>query len=216
MSFGGKLVDYSSSEESALEFGSWESNHEMCSDTDYSLGLSPSPEAHSRPVSPQLPASPVSSVTTSALPTVSPDPASPTASSDSFVMQVPNVNEFENMTFLELGQRFYGDARVQETITWCRENGILATRVSCSICKSSCREQNYSRAVDKKIWRCSNKKCKKTISIRKGSFFEGSKLQLWQGLGLTYWWSVECGSARGLSQSQLEKELKISNKSVVD
>ena len=47
----------------------------------------------------------------------------------------------------------------------------------------------------------------KTISIRKGSFFERSRLELWQLLALTYLWSENCG--RGPSVESLKHDLEI-------
>lgn len=58
---------------------------------------------------------------------------------------------------------------------------------------------------------------KKTYSIRSGSFFAESKLDLWQILALSYFWCTGAGSSRGLSQQQLKKELEInSNHTIVD
>ena len=91
---------------------------------------------------------------------------------------VANQDDFENMTLINIGIRFKDD--LDETIRWCRENGLLATATVCPTCDRRCNEQRSAGKVDGKIWRCT--RCKKMISIRKGSFFEQSHLQLWQVL----------------------------------
>ena len=47
------------------------------------------------------------------------------------------------------------------------------------------------------------------IQRAEGKFFEGLKLQLWQIIAPTYFWSLGCGRTRGLSQKQVLKELEI-------
>ena len=51
------------------------------------------------------------------------------------------------------------------------------------------------QAVDDKIWRCPVPDCRSTISIRKGSFFEQSKLPLTKLLDLIYMCSLEINNA---------------------
>ena len=46
----------------------------------------------------------------------------------------------------------------------------------------------------------------------RGSFFEGTHLQLWKILCLTYFSSINFGRSRDLSQLQIMKELEISSK----
>ena len=42
------------------------------------------------------------------------------------------------------------------------------------------------------VWRCSSNKCNRKISIRKGSWFEGSHLSIDVILKLTYYWVYNC------------------------
>ena len=73
------------------------------------------------------------------------------------------------------------------------------------------------RAVDGVTWRCPVKACKKRFSIRRGSFFEKSHLQLWQLLGLTYLWCWSAGKSREVSAEDAQHELQIeSEHSIVD
>ena len=108
----------------------------------------------------------------------------------------PDLAEFDAIMLVNIGLRFKGDKPAM--IRWLRRYGLLADHMDCP-CGSACREQNYARSKDGITWRCSNKACKKTINIRKGSFFEESHLHLWQVLGLTYIWSTHCGRGRGPS-----------------
>ena len=129
--------------------------------------------------------------------------------------RAPNEAEFGAMNLFGLCVRFYNNR--EETIRWCRENGLLAREMHCATCGSLCTETIGRREVDGRVWRCSEGGCRRRINIRKGSFFEGSHLQLWQVLCLTYFWSIDCGRSRGLSQQQIMKELEIGcNSTIVD
>lgn len=120
---------------------------------------------------------------------------------------------FDRMSLTEIGALF--KYNLDGTINWCRQYGLLAHEMDCPTCNSDCREQNYARSVDGKIWRCSNKLCKKTISIRKGSFFEQSHLQLWQVIGITYCWCIGCGKGRAFSHNILKNEMEISSPNTI-
>ena len=100
------------------------------------------------------------------------------------VALVPDQAIFDNISLVKIGARFMDDR--QECIRWCRQYGLLATQMVCPTCRRHCIEQALDRAVDGVTWRCPVKACKKRFSIRHGSFFEKSHLQLWQLLGLTY------------------------------
>ena len=50
-------------------------------------------------------------------------------------------------------------------------------------------------------WRCTDSRCRKTISLRKGSFFERSHLMLRQCVDCLYWWSL------GVSLSVFQQEV---------
>ena len=121
--------------------------------------------------------------------------------------RVPQEAEFVSINLFALCQRFYNND--DATIAWCRQNGQLAAEATCRTCGSVFRDSPSNRELDGRAWRCPERKCRRKISIRKGSFFEGSHLQLWQVLCLTYFWSLDCGRSRGLSQKQLMKELEI-------
>ena len=54
--------------------------------------------------------------------------------------------------------------------------------------------------IDGFIWRCFGYRCKKEVSIRKGTFFEKSKLSLTQLLDMIYYWSFESASYTNLER----------------
>ncbi|XP_065064355.1 uncharacterized protein LOC135690664 [Rhopilema esculentum] len=126
---------------------------------------------------------------------------------------VPNFDEFDSLTLFGICRQF--TENIPDTIAWCRRNGLLARRLLCENCHVECVEGALNRCLDGVTWRCPQ--CRRRFNVRKGSFFEGSKLQLWQVIGLTYFWSLDCGRDRGLSQKQILKELEIkSEHTVVD
>ena len=110
----------------------------------------------------------------------------------------PNVDEFDTISLTQIGARFMNNR--EECIKWLREFGLLAAVMICPFCNLQRSEQLYTRSVDGITWRCMVKKFKKTINIRKGSFFEKSKLQLWKIIGITYIWTRNASKSQGLSQ----------------
>ena len=59
-------------------------------------------------------------------------------------------------------------------------------------------------------WRCPNANCRKTATIRSGSFFEKSRITLQKWLILLYWW------ARQYPVSDAEEEAGVSNRMAID
>ena len=110
---------------------------------------------------------------------------------------VPDREVFDAISILQIGLRFCDN--IDATIRFCRQYGLLATRMDCENCGRECNQGEYTRAVDGLIWRCPRKHFRRKFSIRKGSFFEGSRLQLWQIIGLVYNWCRSAGSSRGMS-----------------
>ena len=99
----------------------------------------------------------------------------------------------------------------------CRQYGLLTTQMICRTCNSQCKQQALDCAVDGVAWRYLVKICKKRVSIRRGSFFEKSPLQLWQMLDLTYLSCRSAGKSRGMSTADAQHKLQIgSEHSIVD
>ena len=116
------------------------------------------------------------------------------------------------MSLVRIGARFMENR--QECIRWCQQYGLLAAQMICPTCNCHCREQALDHAVDGVTWHCPVKVCKKRISIRHGSFFEKSHLQLWRILGLIPICGVEVLESQGecLWQTPSQHELQIGSK----
>ena len=99
-------------------------------------------------------------------------------------LQRPVMNELDSLSLTEIGARF--EYNLEDRIRWCRAHGLLVESMNCSVCGVPCTQQVNSNTIDQVICRCPIKRCKRTFSIRKGSFFEKAHLHLWQVLGLTY------------------------------
>ena len=127
---------------------------------------------------------------------------------------LPDLDEFESITLTEIGHRFKHNRPA--TIAWCRTYGLLATRMACNACGEQCQNGVYNRSIDKVTWRCGVEGCRKTTNIRRGSFFELSKLEIWQCIALSYIWTSSCGRSRGMSQATMMKEVQISEHTTVD
>ena len=63
----------------------------------------------------------------------------------------------------------YFDSK-QELFNFMLQNKIIMDEVRCENCRKSCTIREERSIVDGCIWQCN--KCKKNISIRKGSVFE--------------------------------------------
>jgi len=129
--------------------------------------------------------------------------------------RVPNEDEFKKMKLSTIYKRFQDN--IEETISWCRANGLLAREATCETCGAVCVEGRARDRLDGRVWRCPEKDCRRRINIRKGSFFDGSHLHLWQAICFTYFWSTDCGRSRGVSKEQIMWEVEIgSEQTIVD
>ena len=77
---------------------------------------------------------------------------------------------------------------VNKQITWLQRKGLLAQTKHCPSCNSPMQLQQRSDMTDGYRWRCC---CKTSVSLRSGTFFEKSRLQLRQWIVLMYWWARE-------------------------
>ena len=88
-------------------------------------------------------------------------------------------------------------ARMQDKemlVHWLMNEGLMVKERSCPMCAG---EMSLTRCEDRSDglkWECRkqvNSKHKAGVSIRKGSWFEKSKITLEEILKLTYWWSQD-------------------------
>lgn len=79
---------------------------------------------------------------------------------------------------------------------WLRREGIIGDFQDHD-CPNSCggklrlvKDASYSK--DEYVYKCTNRKCNKKVSVRKGSWFESSHMTLEQVLKFTYMWVWRC------------------------
>ena len=87
-------------------------------------------------------------------------------------------------------------------IAWLRSKGLLASSCTC-LCGNAMRERSKRQITDGICWYCPS--CKKTKSIRKGSFFEKSKLTLQEWLMLIYWWARQYPAKDAAEEAEVDK-----------
>ena len=88
------------------------------------------------------------------------------------------------MSLLELGPVAFGGT--PGIITFLQGKHVLASQKQCA-CGAMMGLQKRADISDGCRWRCPD--CRTAVSIRKGSFFEKSKLTLQKWLLLMHWWS---------------------------
>ncbi|KAI6655699.1 hypothetical protein LOD99_1839 [Oopsacas minuta] len=94
-------------------------------------------------------------------------------------------------------------------LTWFRKYGLLANVMRCT-CRELIPEGPYPRHMSY-IWRRTVACCKKTCSIRHGSFFEASNILFPIMFKFLYYWSEDLQA-----HMFLEKQLDWSPNTVVD
>ena len=95
------------------------------------------------------------------------------------------------MSLWHVGPVVFGPTN--DLIVWLRSKGLLARTRNCSSCNTAMREGRRNDITDGVVWRCPQCKprCKRTKSIREGSFFSKSRLPLSKWLLLVHFWSKE-------------------------
>lgn len=118
------------------------------------------------------------------------------------VLLFPDLRDFD------LDDLFRVTRTTELAIDWCRENGLLSRTMDCE--DGDClgganpmRPERKDGTIDGLMWRCSVMNvCRKTFSIRKGSFFENSHLSI--ATIVRYMWSFEIDK-----QDFMQRELRI-------
>lgn len=128
------------------------------------------------------------------------------------------------MSILDIGPVLF--ATIEEQIGWFQRKSILAENPQCPVCNNVMLMQvrrdvedqhRYINTTKMEIcqyvtiflcrWRCHE--CRKTMSLRQGSFFSKSKLPLQKWLLLMHWW------ARDYPVTDAAQEAKISKVTAV-
>ena len=99
-------------------------------------------------------------------------------------------------------------------VDWLMAEGLIAGGHLCPLCNE---KMTLTKCEDRSDgWKCgcrrqeNNKRHKTEILIRKGSWFEKSKMTLEEVLKLTYWWCQD------LDQGQIKHELGLGESTGVD
>ena len=91
------------------------------------------------------------------------------------------------MSLIDIGPVIFGPK--DGLIAWLRNKRRLARSQDCTSCNTAMREGRRGDISDGVVWRCPQ--CKRTKSIRDGSFFSKSRLPLQKWLLLLHYWSKE-------------------------
>ncbi|XP_074606421.1 uncharacterized protein LOC141859458 [Acropora palmata] len=93
----------------------------------------------------------------------------------------------------------------QNIFNFCVSQKLLA---SCQQCSRRCCNMELTETTQVKdgcMWRCTNKRCRMWLSIRSGSFFEGSNIMLSSWLHLMFLWAIQISGSRIARLTSLSK-----------
>ena len=79
--------------------------------------------------------------------------------------------------------------QTNDAINWLVKRRLLKNETICAACNMNCKINNYQEGIDGKRWKCPG--CEKRLSIRDGSFFTRSKLELAKIVVVLYYWSEQ-------------------------
>ena len=82
---------------------------------------------------------------------------------------------------------------------------LLVSCQQCSRCGCNMELTETTRVKDGYMWRCTNKRCRTWLSIRSGSFFEGSNIMLSSWLHLMFLWAIQISGSRIARLTSLSK-----------
>ena len=78
---------------------------------------------------------------------------------------------------------------ITEFINYLAGNSIIMKEMRCENCSSKCQSTWKTNSSDSFVWQCRN--CKKSFSVRKGTFFGGSKLALHSIFRMIHYWATD-------------------------
>ena len=121
-----------------------------------------------------------------------------------------SVDVFSNNSVVGINDLFDLCRDSDELRIFLLKSGLLSDRSGvCDICGKG--NVNLTKKEGSFYWKCGARACRKTISLRKGSFFENSKLSFESILCLIYCWIYEC-SHRFITAARIVS----TNKTIVD
>ena len=93
----------------------------------------------------------------------------------------------------------------QNIFNFCVSQKLLASSQQCSRCGCNMELTETTRVKDGYMWRCTNKRCRTWLSIRSGSFFEGSNIMSSCWLHLMFLWAIQISGSRIARLTSLSK-----------
>ena len=128
------------------------------------------------------------------------------------------------LSILKMGPVLFGST--ENLIAYLQRKGLLATNKQCPNCAATMVLQRRSDIEDKYRynsgqlilnsiirsnlrWRCPVGRCKKSVSLRDGTFFEKTRISLRQYLLLIYWWSRQYPVTDAAQESEVCRSLAI-------
>ncbi|KAF7684985.1 hypothetical protein CDIK_4266 [Cucumispora dikerogammari] len=96
------------------------------------------------------------------------------------------------------------------TILFCQEIGLISKWKLCPSCGESMNLHRGGGCIENLRWRC-DRPCRKEISLRKQSFFQGSNLPIRKIIRFIYFWAFE-----EVSQLRLKRELRFAKQTSTD
>ena len=108
----------------------------------------------------------------------------------------------------ELGPLIYRN--YEDCLLYYSRKELLASQASCNLCGAQMDLKRRPGLKDDFSCRCTNGNCRTWLTIRHGSFFEKSKLDLQKWLHIFYMWSIDA------SQKQIIETVGVSQKSIID
>ena len=98
---------------------------------------------------------------------------------------------------------------VNQQITWLQSKGLLPRNKTCLACNHPMTMQARSDVTDKFRWRCPDSTCKKSVSLRSGTFFDQSRLQLRQWIVLMYLWACQYPVSDAAEEAEVDEKTAI-------
>lgn len=98
----------------------------------------------------------------------------------------------------------------EQLIKWCMKVGLIANEYKCCKCDSIMKLHPKKTTTDQYVWRCrkADHDCRR--SLRKGSWFESSRLSILNILLLTHMWCMKA------NMTHIRNELMLSTKTIVE
>ena len=124
-------------------------------------------------------------------------------------LHLPRVSSFCSTMESVLALSAVIGPEVDKQISWLQSKGLLGRNKLCPACNQPMDMQQRRDITDGHRWRCPVSTCKKSVSLRSGTFFEQSRLQLRQWIVLMYWWAREYPVKDAAEEAEVDKKTAI-------